>query len=170
MRKTQQIIESFDTFDEAFISIQNIRRTGCDINNMSIIGRDRKSDSSDEINGSRGDMIAIGSFELPLGIHSTHLMRTAVFYCEDVGSVFVAGPLTDWALQIFTRGEPQAGLAALGSRLYSMGTPGEDILLCQEAVRQGRVLLVIPGLSAPRHHANDRAARVIRISDMKNYG
>jgi len=169
MSKKLPIYATFDSMEEAVDAIQSMKWTGQDVDQLSIAGKDWRTQIQTENHESKGDTIEIGSFAMAWDDRHIHNMKTARFYCKDVGGIVLAGPLSRWALEVITSGENDDGLNALGAGLADMGLSNEEIKNCKADVRDGKILIVIP---AKKHLSRERGDKIntkIRISDMAKY-
>ena len=163
------ILDTFDTMEEAIDAIQMVKWTGRDVDQLSIAGKDWMTQLRTEKNKQKGDMVEIGSYYLPFSDQNIHRMQTARFYCQDVGGVVLAGPLSNWVLGVITSSENDDGLNALGVGLADLGLSDDEILACKTAVRDGKILVVIPAKKQISTEHGDKLNTKIRISDMAKY-
>ena len=169
MSTTTPILETFDSMEEAIDTIQHVKWSGRNVDQLSIAGKDWQIQIQLEKHESKGDTVQIGSFEMTLNGSNIHKMQTARFYCKDVGGVVLAGPLSNWAFDVITSSGNDDGLNALGAGLADMGISDEDIRICKASVREGKILVVIPAKKQVSREQGDKINTKIRISDMAKY-
>ena len=170
MDNKQLILESFTNMDEALNSIQQLKWTGRDISGLSIAIRDRGTHLKTVKNPSKGDMIEIGSLDIPISGIKPLKLNKALFFSQEIGGVMLAGPLSEWALNDFMANDNPGGLRALRSGLIDLGADAEEIEYCISAVKRGKVLIVIPDPAISASEKNEgKQDSTIRISDMAKY-
>ena len=69
----------------------------------------------------------------------------AFFSVPGIGPVVVAGPLAGWTIATLSNAAIFGGMTALGSGLYSIGIPQNQVLHCEGALREGRYLVLAHG-------------------------
>ncbi len=169
MSKKQPIFATFDNMDEAINAIQSMKWTGQDVDQLSIVGKDWRTQIRAEKHQPKGDMLEIGSTEVAWDDLHIHTLKTAHFYCQDAAGVVLAGPLSRWALEMIVSDGNDEGLNALEAGLKDMGVLDEDIKECKADVRDGKILVVIPVKKPVSIERGDKPNTKIRISDMAKY-
>ena len=169
MSEKAPIFETFVTLEKAFDAIKHLKWSGEDIDQMSFAGRDWQESARSAENEHKGNVVKVGFMEVPWSGPEHHRMRTAHFYCRDVGVIILAGPLSEWALKDITLDGNDDGLNALGDGLTEIGLSAEEVKDCKAAVREGKILVVIPEHEHVARARKDNPESRIRISDMAKY-
>ena len=79
----------------------------------------------------------------------------AFFFVPGIGPVVVAGPLAGWMIATLSNAVVFGGLTALGTGLYSIGIPRDQVLFCEGALREGRYLVLAHGSASEVHTARE---------------
>lgn len=167
MDDRQLILETFPDMDAAVNSIQQIRWTGRDISRLSIAVREAKPQGTDAKPAGAGDTIELSTITIPFRGLTPLCLKQAQLRSAGTGSLVLAGPVSEWALNGFMAHKGNGGLTALHRGLTGLGATSNEADACIDAVGRGRVLVIIPPPEhKPRHKAR---ADKVRISDMADY-
>lgn len=131
---------------EAGLVIQELRHSGFDMQNLSVIGRDYYTEEG--VVGtytSGGRMQACGKTGAFWGEVWGLLFGSAFFLIPGLGPVFVAGPMVEWITRELDGAAVVGGLSALGAALYGIGVPSKGIIEYESQIRAGKVCLVANG-------------------------
>jgi hypothetical protein len=143
------VIAVYKTHAGAEKGIKDLQRSGFDMKQLSIVGRDYHTDEHVIGYYNTGDRVkywgAQGAF---WGSIWGWLFGSAFFFIPGVGPLVVAGPLVGWLIGALEGAVIVGGLSALGACLFSMGIPKDSILLYEAAVKSGKFLVLAHGTTA----------------------
>ncbi len=169
MRKKQPVFAIFDNMNEAIDAIHSMKWTRHDIDQLSIVAKDWRTQIQSEKYQSTGDKVKTGSLEIVWDDLHIHTLKTARFFRRGVAGLLLAGPLSRWALETITSDGTDDGLYALGIGLEDMGVCEDDINECKADIRDGKILVLIPAKKTISIELGDKPNTKRRISDMAKY-
>jgi uncharacterized membrane protein len=148
MSATNSVVAVYDTHTGAEVAIKELQRSGFDMKNLSIVGKDHRTEEHVIGYYNIGDRMKFwgkrGAFWGGLwGL----LFGTALFVVPGVGPVLVFGPLAGWIITALESAVVVGGLSALGAGLYSIGIPKDSIVEYENQIKQGKFLVVAHGTS-----------------------
>jgi hypothetical protein len=148
----------FDSPLEIAAVIRQVQVAGPRINGLSVIWWDQQSSSDVTgyyIAGAR--MKCRGNLETQWNEIFEIISGWAIFDISDIGRVLIVGPLTDWIANALADAAIFGGMSAIGMGLYSVGISRKSIRLCEEALKQGKCVLLVNGTAKEV----ERARRII---------
>ncbi len=136
----------FDSHTHAEAAVKELQRSGLDIANLSIVGKDYHTD--DHVVGyyNAGDRMKYWGKEGAFwgGLWGL-LFGSAFFFIPGIGPLVVAGPLVSWIIGALEGAALVGGLSALGAGLYSIDIPHDSILKYETALKAGKFVLIYHG-------------------------
>ena len=127
-------------------SVQRLRQSGFDLNNISAVARDRHPEQRVVAHyGIGGQTRDEGQFGLFWAGMWALLSGSGYLDIPDLGPLLVAGPLGGWIVAALENKGVFGGLSALGASLYGLGIPKDAVLRCEAAVQMDKFLLVAHG-------------------------
>ena len=159
MTDTNVAIAVYDHHSEAEDAVKELQKSGFDMKNLSVVGKDYHTDEQVVGYYNAGDRMKYwgkqgafwgGLWGLAFG--------AAFFWVPAIGPVLVGGPLVAWIVAGLEDAVLVGGLSALGAGLYSMGVPKDSIVTYETAIKAGEYLVVAHGTSADA----DKAREILR--------
>jgi hypothetical protein len=156
MPEQNAVLAIYGTSTGAEEAVKKLHRAGIDMRTLSIIGKDRTG--NEQVVGfyNSGDRMKYwgkaggfwgGFWELLFG--------SAFFAIPGVGPVLVAGPLVTWIVRALEGTGIVRGVSIIGSGLYGMGVPKNNVLKYELAVKRNNLLLVVYGTATEAENARD---------------
>ena len=146
MPDTDAVVAIYNTHTEAEEAVKELQRSGFDMTQLSIVGKDYHTE--DHVVGyyTTGDrMKAWGRMGAFWGGLWGLLLGAAFFAIPGIGPVVVAGPLVSWIVGALEGAVVVGGLSALGAGLASIGIPHDSILKYETALKADKFLLIAHG-------------------------
>lgn len=146
MPDTDAVVAIYNTHTEAEEAVKELQRSGFDMTQLSIVGKDYHTE--DHVVGyyTTGDrMKAWGRMGAFWGGLWGLLLGAAFFAIPGIGPVVVAGPLVSWIVGALEGAVVVGGLSALGAGLASIGIPRDSILKYETALKADKFLLIAHG-------------------------
>jgi hypothetical protein len=140
------LVALYNSHQEAGPAIRELQRSGLDLQNLSVVGRDYYTEEG--VVGtysSGGRMEACGKTGSFWGEIWGLLSGSAFFLIPGLGPVFVAGPMVGWITRELDGAAVVGGLSALGAALYGIGVPAKGIIEYESQIRAGKVCFVAHG-------------------------
>lgn len=159
MTEKSSVVAVFDSHEKAEEAVKGLQRSGFDMKQLSIVGRDVHSD--DHVVGyyNTGDRMAFwGKLGALWGSLWGLVFGTALLWVPGIGAVLVGGPLVAAIVGALEGAAVVGGLSAVGAGLYSLGIPKNSVLRYERALRSDRYLIVA-------HGTGDEVARAREIMD-----
>ena len=136
----------YERQEEAELVLARLQSSGFDMRKVSVVGKEDLG--SQQLFGYYRDGGKIkywGKSEKFWGPLWEELDGWAFFSVPGIGPVVVAGPLAGWIVATLSNAVIFGGLTALGTGLYSIGIPQDQVLHCEGALREGRYLVLAHG-------------------------
>jgi hypothetical protein len=146
MSNANATLTVFDTPLEVAAVIRHIQISGCGTNRLSMVWRDQPSQSS--VTGYYrvgARMKYLGDFDILWNEIFKILSGWAIYTLPDIGRILVAGPLADWIAMALANAVIFGPMSAIGMGLYSVGISRNSIRLCEEALKEGKCILLLNG-------------------------
>lgn len=146
----------FGRHEEAEEAVKTLSRTGIDMKQLSIVGRDYHT--NERVTGyyNAGDRVKYwgknGAF---WGAIFGWLFGAAFFVVPGIGPLVIAGPLGAALASALEGAVMIGGLSALGAALYSIGIPRDSVLSYEAALRADKYLLLVHGTPEQVEKAKD---------------
>jgi uncharacterized membrane protein len=144
--ETNAVVAIYNTHTEAEEAVKALQRSGFDMTQLSIVGKDYHTE--DHVVGyySTGDrMKAWGRMGAFWGGLWGLLFGAAFFAIPGIGPVVIAGPLVSWIVGALEGAVVVGGVSALGAGLASMGIPRDSIVKYERALKADQFLLIAHG-------------------------
>ncbi|MGD0089969.1 MAG: general stress protein [Planctomycetota bacterium] len=146
MSMPNSVVAVYHTHTEAEATIKELKRSGFEMKNLSIVGKDYRTEEHVIGYYNVGDRMKfwgkLGAFWGGLwGL----LFGTAFFFVPGIGPVLVFGPLAGWIIAALESAVVVGGLSALGAGLYSIGIPKDSILNYENHIKLGKFVVVAHG-------------------------
>jgi hypothetical protein len=156
MTRTNSVVAIFKSHIEAETAVKELQKSGFDMKQLSIIGRDYHTDEHVVGYYNNGDrMKAWGKTGAFWGGIWGLLVGSAFFVVPGVGPLVMAGPVIGWLLGALEGAVIVGGLSALGAGLYGMGIPKDSILQYETAIESGKFVLIAHGTAVEAAQAHE---------------
>jgi hypothetical protein len=146
MSDQSSIITIYKSRRAADSAVRKLQKSDFDMEKLSVIVKDHRTDEDIVGNDYRGDRMMFleepGAFS---GGLSDILFRSRSFIVPGVGPLLVAGPLVTRISDVLEHAVVENGFSTFGAALINIGIPMDCVLLYEENLRAGRLLLVLHG-------------------------
>jgi uncharacterized membrane protein len=164
MSVKNSVVAVYDSHVMAERAIQELQRSGFDMKQLSIIGKDYHTEEDVVGYYNTGDRMRYWGKAGALwgGIFGL-LFGSAFFLVPGFGPLVVAGPMVAWIVGALENAVVVGALSALGAGLYSLGIPEDSILKYETALKAGSFLLIA-------HGTPDQVTRAKQLLDQTGAG
>jgi uncharacterized membrane protein len=139
-------IAVYETHAQAEAVVKELRRTGFDMRDISVVSKDDQTDESTVGYYNAGDrMKRWGASGVSRDAFWGLLVGSGMFLIPGIGPVLVAGPLVAWIVSAPEGAVAFGGMSAVGAGLHSIGIPKDSIVQYEAALKSDRFLLVAHG-------------------------
>jgi hypothetical protein len=136
----------FTSHQEAEQAVKELQKSGCDMKQLSVVGKDYHTEENVVGYYNTGDRMAAWSkFDLFWRWMRGILCGSAFLINPGVGSSTVGGPLVSWIIGALETAVITGGLTALGGALASIGIPHDSIVQYETALKANKFLLIVHG-------------------------
>jgi uncharacterized membrane protein len=156
MTKTNSVVAIYDTHSQAEEAVKNLQKSGVDMKQLSIVGKDYHSE--EDVTGyyNTGDRMKYwGKLGALWGGFWGLLFGAAFFAIPGIGQVLVAGPLVAWIVSALEGAVVVGGLSAIGAGLYSIGIPKDSVIKYESALKADKFIVLAHGTAAEVAKARD---------------
>jgi hypothetical protein len=158
--KNNSVVAIFKSHVEAEVAVKELQRSGFDMKQLSIVGRDYHTEEQVVGYYNAGDRMKywgkLGAF---WGGFWGLLFGSAFFLIPGVGPLVMAGPIVGWIVGALEGAVVVGGLSALGAGLYSMGIPKDSVLQYETALKSGKYVIIAHGSAEETAHAREIISR-----------
>ena len=159
MTNENKVVAIFDTHEGADEAVKKLEKSGFNMKQLSIVGKDYHSEEHVVGYYNAGDRMKYwGKFGAFWGGLGGLLFGAAFFLVPGIGPVLGAGPLASAIVGAIEGVVVVGGLTAIGAGLYSIGIPKDSIVRYEAALKADKFLLVA-------HGTGDEVARAKGILD-----
>jgi hypothetical protein len=148
MSNANAMLTVFDTPIEAIAAIRHVQDSGYAMSGISAAWRDTASLS--DVTGFYKDKHGMkywGDLDALLNEVFQSLSGWALFSIPGIGRVLIIGPLANWIALALANAAIFGEMSAIGMGLYSVGISRGSIQICEEALKNGKCLLLLNGSS-----------------------
>ncbi len=146
MSDQNSVVATFASHEKAEAAVRELQKSGFDMKQLSIVGRDYHTEEHVVGYYNAGDRMAYwGKAGALWGGFWGLLFGSAFFWVPGIGPLVVAGPLVMWIVGGLEGAVMTGGLTALGAALYSIGIPKNSVMQYETEVKNGTLLLVAHG-------------------------
>jgi hypothetical protein len=146
MSNANAALTVFDSPHEIAAVIRQVQAINSGAKSLSIVWRDQQSSS--EVTGyykSGTHIKCWGELESQWNEIFEAISGWAIVDIPDIGRVLIVGPLSDWIANALANAAIFGGMSAIGMGLYSVGISRKSIHLCEEALKEGKCVLLVNG-------------------------
>ena len=156
MEQTNAVIAVFDAHTKAEEAIAELQKSGFNMQQLSIIGKDYHTEEQVVGYYNTGDRMKYwGKMGAFWGGLWGFMVGAAFFAIPGIGPVLVAGPVIAWIVGALEGAVVVGGLSAIGAGLYSFGIPKDSILKLETALKADKFLVMAHGTAADVAKAKD---------------
>jgi hypothetical protein len=149
MTPKHSVVGVFDSHEKAETAVKDLHRSGFDMKQLSIVGKDVHSEEQVVGFYNSGDRMAFwGKLGALWGGIWGLLFGAAFFWVPGIGAVLVGGPLVAAIVGALEGAVVVGGLSAVGAGLYSLGIPKDSVLRYERALRSDQYLVLAHGSDA----------------------
>jgi hypothetical protein len=146
MSPKNSLVAIFDQHTQAETAIKELQRSGFNMKELSIIGKEYEMDENVIGYYTTGDRMQYwgknGAFWGGLwGL----LFGSAFFMIPGVGPFLMFGPIVSWIVGALEGAVLVGGLGAIGAGLYSIGIPEKSVLQYETSLKAGKFMLLAHG-------------------------
>ena len=153
------VIAVYNTHVEAEEAVRALQKSGYDLTQLSIVGKDYQTEEAVVGFYTTGDRIrAWGGKGAFWGSLWGVLFGSAFFIIPGIGPLLAAGPLVAWIVAALEGAVVVGGLSAIGAGLYSIGIPKDSILEYEEQIKMAKYLVIAHGATADVNKAEGTLA------------
>jgi uncharacterized membrane protein len=150
------VIAVYSTHSEAEDGIKQLQKSGFDMKNLSIVGKDYHTEEHPVGYYNVGNRMRywgkLGAF---WGGMWGLLFGWAFFWVPGIGPLLAAGPLVSTIVAVLEGAAVTGSLSALGAALFSLGIPKDSVLDYETAIKAGKFMVVAHGTVAEVAKAQD---------------
>ena len=149
MSETNAVVAVYETHTKAEEAVKELQRSGFDMKNISIVGKDYHTEEHVVGYYNTGDRMKYWGKQGAFwgGIWGM-LFGAAFFAIPGLGPILVAGPLVAWIIGALEGAVLVGGLSALGAGLYSIGIPKDSVVEYELALKSDKFLVLAHGTAA----------------------
>jgi hypothetical protein len=146
MSDRNAVVAVYETHIQAEAKLKELQRSGFDMKQLSIVGKDYHTEETVVGYYNAGDrMKRWGKTGAFWGGFWGLLFGSAFFMIPGLGPVLVAGPLVAWIIGALEGAAVVGGVSAVGAGLYSIGIPKDSIVQYESALKSDKFLLLAHG-------------------------
>jgi uncharacterized membrane protein len=146
MNKNESVVAVYHTHTEAEAAVQELQRSGFNLKNLSIVGKEYHTEEHVVGYYNAGDRMKYwGANGALWGGFWGLLFGSAYFYIPGIGPLLMAGPIVASIVATLESAVAVGGLSALGAGLYSLGIPEDTILKYETAIKSNKFLVIAHG-------------------------
>lgn len=146
----------FQTHQDAEAAVRTLQRAGFEMKQLSIVGRDYRTEEHVTGYYNTGDRIKYwgknGAF---WGAIWGWFFGAAFFFVPGLGPLLIAGPLVSAFVGALEGAAFVGGLSALGAALFSLGIPKDSVLAYETALKADNFLLLVHGTPQEAQRAKE---------------
>lgn len=140
------VVAVYNTHVEAEEAVKELQKSGFDMRQLSIVGKDYQTEEDVVGYYTTGDRMkkwgGAGAFWGGLwGV----MFGSAFFLIPGIGPLLAAGPLVAWIVGALEGAVVVGGLSALGAGLYSIGIPEDSIIEYETHIKSGKYVVITHG-------------------------
>ncbi|MBK6588576.1 MAG: hypothetical protein IPG22_09810 [Acidobacteria bacterium] len=146
--KRESVLAVYDSHEEAEKAVRELQRSGFDMKQLSIVGKDFHTEEHVIGYYNNGDrMKAWGRGGAFWGGLWGLLFGSAFFVIPGIGPVLLAGQIIGWIIAALEGAVVVGGLSALGAGLYGLGIPKNSIIEYEAQIKAGNYVVIAHGPS-----------------------
>ena len=140
------VVAIYDTHVDAEKAIRELQKSGFDMKQLSIVGKDYQTEEGVVGYYTTGDrMQSWGRMGAFWGGLWGMMFGSAFFLIPGIGPLLAAGPLVAWIVGALEGAVVVGSLSALGAGLYSIGIPKDSIIQYETQIKAGKFIVITHG-------------------------
>jgi uncharacterized membrane protein len=146
MTKNEPVVAVYDSHEEAENAVKALQKSGFNMKQLSIIGRDYHSEEQVVGYYNTGDRMKYwGKWGAVWGGFWGLLLGGAFFWVPGIGQILVAGPLVTAIVGALEEAALVGGLGVIGAGLYGLGIPKDSVLQYETALKANKFVVIAHG-------------------------
>jgi uncharacterized membrane protein len=146
MKNENSMVALYDTHEKAEQAVKKLQKSGFDMKQLSIVGKDYHTDESVVGYYNVGDrMKSWGGRGAFWGGLWGLLFGSAFFMIPVVGPILVAGPFVTALVGVLEGAVVVGGLGVIGAALADIGIPKDSIVEYETEIKAGKFMLIAHG-------------------------
>ena len=156
MKNGNTMVAMYSSHDEAENAVKKLQKSGYDMKNLSIVGKDYHTAENVVGYYNVGDrMKQWGGNGAFWGSLWGMLVGSAFFMIPGVGPVLIAGTFVSAVVGALEGAVIVGGVSALGAALLSIGIPEDSIVEYETEIKAGKFMLLTDGTEAETSKAKE---------------
>lgn len=146
MKNGNAMVAIYNSHEEAEEAVKRLQRSGFDMKNLSIVGKDYHTDENVVGYYNTGDRMQEwgGNGAFWGGIWGM-LVGSAFFIIPGVGPLLIAGSFVSALVGALEGAAIVGGVSALGAALFSLGIPEDSIVEYETEIKAGKFMILAQG-------------------------
>lgn len=162
MKQGNSMVAMFDTHEEAEKAVKKLQKSGFDMKQLSIVGKNYHTEEAVVGYYNMGDrMKSWGGTGAFWGGLLGLLFGSAFFMIPVVGPLLVAGPFVSALVGVLEGAVVVGGLGVIGAALADIGIPKDSIVEYETEIKAGKFMLIANGT----HIEIQKARETLGIED-----
>ena len=146
MTKNEPVVAIYDSHKEAEEAVKELQKSGFNMKQLSILGRDYHTEENVVGYYNTGDRMKYwGKMGAFWGGFWGLLFGGAFFWVPGVGQILVAGPLVTAIVGALEEAALVGGMGVIGAGLYSIGIPKDSVLQYETALKAKKFVVIAHG-------------------------
>jgi uncharacterized membrane protein len=146
MTQNEPVVAVYDSHKEAEDAVKELQKSGFNMKQLSIVGRDYHTEENVVGYYNAGDRMKYwGKMGAFWGGIWGALFGAGFFWVPGIGQVLAAGPLVTAIVGALEGAAALGGVEAIGAGLYSIGIPKDSVLQYQTALKAKKFVVVAHG-------------------------
>lgn len=156
MKKENAMVAIYNSHEEAEQAVKSLQKSGYNMKNLSIVGKDYHTDENVVGYYNMGDrMMQWGGNGAFWGSLWGLMVGSAFFMIPGVGPVLIAGSFVSAMVGALEGAVIVGGTGALGAALFSIGIPEDSIVEYETEIKAGKFMLLTNGTTEEMAKARD---------------
>ena len=157
MSKESSAVAIYNNHIEAETAIRELEKTGVNMKQLSILGKDYHAEENVVGFYNAGDRMKFwGKLGAFWGGICGLLFGSALFFVPGVGHIVALGPVGGMIVGALENAIIVGGLSALGAGLFSVGIPKDSVIKYETAVKADKFLVIFHGTEEEVEEARKR--------------
>jgi uncharacterized membrane protein len=156
MKKENAMVAIYNSHEEAEQAVKSLQKSGYNMKNLSIVGKDYHTDENVVGYYNMGDrMMQWGGNGAFWGSLWGLMVGSAFFMIPGVGPVLIAGSFVSAVVGALEGAVIVGSTGALGAALFSIGIPEDSIVEYETEIKAGKFMLLTNGTTEEMAKARD---------------
>jgi uncharacterized membrane protein len=156
MKKENAMVAMYNSHEEAEQAVKSLQKSGYNMKNLSIVGKDYHTDENVVGYYNMGDrMMQWGGNGAFWGSLWGLMVGSAFFMIPGIGPVLIAGSFVSAMVGALEGAVVVGSMGALGATLFSVGIPEDSIVEYETEIKAGKFMLLTNGTTEEMAKARD---------------